>query len=138
LSAFTGGKGELEESGLLAWADTAHVGFDNGVAALETLLAQALPHLCGTVGVLVEHAHDVGLKGIEFACARRGPFSPVVVLGEPIGDGARVERQTIGDLPDMQAVLVVELFDLTKLLIIDHDSASQIRSKTALISTVSC
>jgi hypothetical protein len=67
LSAFTGGKSELEKGGLVTRPDTAPIGFDNGVPTLEALLTETLPDLRGTVGVLVKQAHDVGFKGIEFA-----------------------------------------------------------------------
>ena len=137
LGALAGGKGAGEKSGLTRGPDGAHVSFDQGVATIKALLAQVLQDLRGAVGILLQHADNLCLKRIEFTGALRRFPGPEALLGEPVGHGARIEGQGGGNLSSAEALLCVEMFDLAKTGVIDHDKTSQIWANTALMSTAS-
>src|SRR5262249_46997712 len=128
-------KGQFEKSGLTLGAYGAHVGFDDGVATRKALLAQALKDLRGAIGVLVQHLDDLGLKRREFTGPWRGFAGSEALLAEPVRHRARIERQCVSDLWRVEPLMFVEVFDLTEAVIVDHDSASQMRANTALMST---
>src|SRR5712691_10594661 len=135
LDTFTGGKGECEKSGLTCGADRAHIGFDDGVATLEAVLAQALEDLGGAIRIFVEHLDNLSLERSEFAGPRTCLARSKALLAEPRGDGAGIERQGVGNLRDVEPLLLMQSLDLTKTVIIDHDNTSQMRANTALMST---
>ena len=137
MGAFAGGKGELEKGGLAPGPDGAYVGFDQGVAARKALRTQALPDLGGTLGIRLEHLANLGLEGIELARARRALARPEALLAQPIGDGFGIEAQNGRNLGRLEVFAGLQVLDLTKLMIINHDNTSPMRSKTALRSIAS-
>ena len=70
LGAVSGGKGQSQVGADLRRAELAHVLFDDGVAAVKALLADALQDLGGAVGVILEQAGDVFFKRVELAGPR--------------------------------------------------------------------
>src|SRR5437870_7604989 len=62
---------------------------------------------------------------------------PKGLLGEPVGHRARIERQSPGNLRRVEPVVGLEVFDLAKTSVVDHDNTSQICLNTALRSTSS-
>jgi hypothetical protein len=137
LGALPGGKSELEESGLAPGPDRADIGFDQRIAAGKALLAEALEHLHRAIGMALQHADKLPFKGIELTGAGRGFAGMEMLLGEPVGDGARIEGEFASDLRGREPALPVEVAYLTKLVIGDHDNTSQICLNTALRSTSS-
>jgi hypothetical protein len=75
------------------------------------VLAHPLEDLRGGIGIRVEHADNLRLERIEFT----GPWprlpGPEALLGEPVGDGARIEGQGGRNLRGTEALLLVEVFD---------------------------
>ena len=135
LGTLAGRKGQCEKSRLTLGAYGAHVGFDEGVAPSKALLAQALKDLRGTIGVLVQHLDNLGLQRREFTGPWRGFAGSEALLAEPVRHRARIESQGVSDLRRGEPLMFVEVFDLTEAVIIDHDSTSQRRANTALMST---
>ena len=114
LGALTRGKGQREKGGLPSRSDGAHIGFDNGVTTLEALLAQALEDLGGAIRIFVEHLGNLGLERREFAGPRTSLARSKALLAEPRGDGASIERQGVGNLGDVEPLLLMQRFDLTE------------------------
>ena len=101
-------------------AELSHQFLDDGVAALEARLTQALEDLPGRIRMLVEPSDDVGAVGIEFGFpGALGPgFESLDV--HPFGDRALVEIEELGDLGLGKAVGLKEPTDFVEGLIIDH------------------
>ena len=58
-----------------------------------------------------------------------------VFLGQLVGHGAAIEGDGLRDLRGVQSLVGMQVFDLAEAGIIDHDNTSQMRAKTALMST---
>ena len=134
LGTLSGSKGALQERGRALGADGADRGWANGIAPVKALLAQALEDLGGRVGIARQPVDNVRFARIEFAGTRGGLAWPAVVLGQPIGHGARIERECLGNLCGVQALGRVEVFDRAAAVIVDHPNPSQMRANTALMS----
>ena len=135
LGTLAGGKGQCEKGGLPPGSDRAHVGFDSGVAAVKAVLAQALEDLRGANRDTFQQPDNLRFEGIEFAGALPGFARPEVLLAQPVGHGARIEGQGAGNLRGVEPLVVMQVFDLAKAVIINHDNTSQMRANTALMST---
>src|SRR5205823_7378935 len=68
--SFAGGKGQREEGGLPAGSDGAHIGFDNGIAAVKAALAEALAHLRRRIGIALQHPDNLRFEWVQFAVSR--------------------------------------------------------------------
>jgi hypothetical protein len=90
------------------------------------LLTQALEDLRGAIGVLLEHRDNLGLEGIKLAVAWSGFARPETLLAQPEGHGARVDAEGFRNLSRLEPLVVMQVFDVAKLLIIDHPNTSQI------------
>ena len=117
---FTGGEGKGEEGRRTARPHRAHVGFHDGQSTLVARFAKALHDLHRAVGVSLEELPDGALVGVELAPTRDGTSRAEVGLGEPGGDGSRVERERTRDLGDGEPLVVVEVADTAERLVIDH------------------
>ena len=135
LGTFAGGQGEGEQGRLPSGADRADVGFDEGIAAGKATFAQALEDLRSRRGMPFQPPHHVRFDRIEFTHVRSGLARAKVVLGQPVGHRAAIQRDFLRDLGGVEALARVEVFDLTETVIIDHDNTSQMRANTALMST---
>jgi hypothetical protein len=74
---------------------------------------------------------NLGLAGIGFAGAWGGLSRPETLLAQPVGHRSWVEGQDLCNLRHLESVGVMQVFDLTKLVIINHDNTSQICWNTA-------
>jgi hypothetical protein len=126
LGALAGSKGQLEKGGLALGSHGTYVGFDNGIAAVKALFAQALEDLRGALRILFQHLDNLGLERIQFAGSWTGFSRPEPLLTQPIGDGARIEAESWSNLSHLESLVVMQVFDLAKLMIIDHANTSQI------------
>jgi hypothetical protein len=131
LRTFTGGEGEGQKGRCAAWAHDAHVVLDDGVAAFEAVLAQALEDLLGAVGMGFEPLADLGFIGIELARTRRALAGTKAWLGDPLGHRAPIQIQGPCDLRDLQAALLAILADLAEGLVVDHDSSPRAWRKSS-------
>ena len=108
LGTLAGSKGECEKSGLAFGAHRAYIGFDDRVAAIKALLAQALPDLGSAIGVLVQHLGNLGLERSEFA----GPWwclaGSEALLAEPVGHSTRIERQGGRNLRGLESMVFMQ------------------------------
>src|SRR4029453_19335351 len=82
-----------------------------------------------------QQTDNVRFEGIEFAGVRPGVARAKVVLGQPVGHRAAIQRDCLRDLRGVEALALVEVFDLAEAMIIDHDNTSQMRANTAWMST---
>ena len=135
LGTLAGGKGQREKGSLPPGAHRAHIGFDQLIATVKAVLAQALEDLRGRIGMAFQQTDNVRFERIEFASVRPGSARVKVFLGQPVGHRAAIQGDGLRDLRGVQAVVGLEVFDLAETMIIDHDNASQIRANTALMST---
>jgi hypothetical protein len=114
LSTFPGGKVQHEEGGLARGTHLADKVFHDGVSAGIALLPELLEDLLGRIGMTFEHGHDGPLERIEFA----GPLGampwPVGQLADPFFHRLGIQLKFLGDLGDLQMLLIVEEPNLTE------------------------
>jgi hypothetical protein len=134
LRTLAGREGQREKGGPLPGSDGSHRRFDQRIATVKAMLAQTLEDLSSRIGIFFQHADDLLFKGIEFAGALMWPAGPKVLLGQPVGHGAGIERQLLGDLRSAQSLVCMEVFDLAKTLIVNHGSVSARCLKMSLIA----
>jgi hypothetical protein len=137
LGALAGSKGQLAKGGLAPGSHAAYVGFDNGIAAIKAVFAQALEDLRGALRILFQHLDNRGLEWIKFAGPWTGFSRPEPLLTQPVGDSAGIEAESGGNLRHLESLVVMQVFDVAKLMRIDPANTSQICCNTALMSTVS-
>lgn len=126
LGALAGSKGQLEKGGLALGSHAAHVGFDQGIAALKAVFAQALEDLRGAIRIFFQHLDNLGLEWIKFAGPWTGLSRPEPLLTQPVGDSSGIEAKSWGNLRHLESLVVMQVFDVAKLMIIDHANTSQI------------
>jgi hypothetical protein len=129
-----GGKGECEQSGLPLGVNRAPRGFDDGVATREAWLAPALDDVGGARRICVAHRDHRRLERSECTGPRTCLARSKALLAAPRGDGAGIERPGVGHLRDVEPLLLMERFDLTKPVIIAQDNPSQMRAPPALMA----
>jgi hypothetical protein len=73
---------------------------------------------------------NLRFEGIEFA-GRRPRFARAkVVLGQPVSHRTAIQRDFVRDLGGVQALVVMQVFDLTEAVIVNHFNTSQRRANT--------
>src|SRR6058998_3324511 len=82
-----------------------------------------------------QQTDNLRFEGIEFAGVRPGFARVKVVLGQPVGHRTAIKSDFLRNLRGVQALVGMQVFDLTEAVIVDHDNTSQIRANTALMST---
>jgi hypothetical protein len=95
------------------------------------LLAQALEDLGGALRIFVEPLDNLHLARSELAGPRTCLARSKALLAEPRGDGAGIEGQGVGNLRDVEPLLRMQSFALTKTVIIAHDHTAQMRANPA-------
>ncbi len=81
----------------------------DGDAAPEAQLDQALEDLLGAQGVCLQPSSDLRLVRIELTRAGRCLPGLVAIGLNPLGDRAWVESEGVGDLVDIQALLLMKI-----------------------------
>ena len=125
-------KGECEKGRLSSGSDLLHIGFDDRIAAVKALFAYALQDLRGGEGIFFQHADNLRFKRIKLTSTRGRLAGSEVLLGQPVGNRAGIESEVLGDLRGVKPLLLPEVFDLTKDLIIDHERVSAMCLKMSL------
>jgi hypothetical protein len=135
LGPCTGGKGPRKAGGLPAGSDGAHLGFDQGRAAGQALLAAALAPLRRRRGIALAPPDNLWCAWIQCAGSRAGFPRSKGLVGAPGGDRAVVQGDCLGALCRVPPLGRVEVCDLAEAVLGDHPHTSQRRANTALRST---
>ena len=112
----------------MARSDAANVLLDDGQAALEARLAQALEDLVGAVRVGIEPAHDLALECIELAGARHTRTRSELLHGGPLGHRARIQCERPRGLSHGKLLAAQGVADLAEGLIVEHGGAPAVRA----------
>jgi hypothetical protein len=132
LGTLAGGTGEREKGGLPPGSHRSHIGLHERIAAIKAVGAEVLEHLGGGIGIALPHAPNLCCERIECAGARGGFSWSAMLLGQPRGHGAGIERQCVGALRGLKPLVRLKVFDLAEAVIIDHDRVSVMRLNISL------
>ena len=94
-------------------------------------IPQALEDLRAAVRVVLEPLPDERLVGIELARPRRRLARPERRFVEPVADRARVQRQALGDLRDVERLGLVQVMNAAVSGVVDHEAALGSRNRSA-------
>ena len=108
-----------------------HVLAHDADAARVSVVPQALEDLRAAVRVVLEPLPDERLVGIELARPRRRLARPEGGFVEPVTDRARVQRQALGDLREVERLGLVQVMNAAVRGVVDHEAALGSRNRSA-------